>query len=100
MNGHTLSVRGYRPAFLAETIFALGAARRLRHPAVQEEIELRVDIYAEQVKRYGRIRRWLPRRGKGKSVRAMRADEVVRASANGSFPAGACVLPKAEHIPS
>jgi hypothetical protein len=68
VNGHTLSVRGYRPAFLAHTILALGADRRLRHPAVQEEIELRVDIYAKQVEKQGHIGKWLPRRGSGKSA--------------------------------
>jgi hypothetical protein len=57
--------KAFRPA--PDTI--IGPDRRLRHPAVQEEIELRVDIYAEQVERYGRIGRWLPRRGSGRSVR-------------------------------
>ncbi len=72
-----LSIRGYLPAPLADTI--IGANRRLRHPAVQEEIERRVAIYADQVEQHGRIT-WLPRRGSGESARAMRVEPRVSAA--------------------
>jgi hypothetical protein len=38
-----------------------------------------VAIYAEQVEQHGRIR-WLPRRGSGKSARAMSAERAARAA--------------------
>lgn len=45
----------------------IGPSRIYRHPAMQEEIERRVSIYAQQVAQSGRIR-WLPHRGEGKSA--------------------------------
>ena len=65
-----LPIRGCLPVPLADTI--IGADSRLRHPAVQAEVEVRVSAYANQVEQYGRIRRWLPRRGSGKSARVRR----------------------------
>jgi hypothetical protein len=67
----------------------IGPDSRLRDPAVQIEVELRVPIYAEQVAQHGHIRRWLPRRGKGKSARAMRVEQSVQ-SACAAAPAEEC----------
>ena len=53
-------MRARRP--VADTL--IGPSRRFRHSAVQAEIERRVDIYARQYARGGRIR-WLPPRGSG-----------------------------------
>jgi hypothetical protein len=58
---------------------AIGPDSRLRDPAVQAEVEVRVDNYADQVKRHGRIRRWLPRRGSGRSARARRGEQSAHA---------------------
>jgi len=64
-----LPIKGRLPVPLADTI--IGSDSRLRHPAVQAEIECRVGIYADQVEQYGRIgRKWLPKRGSGKSALA------------------------------
>ena len=74
--------KAYRP--VPDTI--IGSDSRLRHPAVQAEIECRVGIYAYQVEQHGRIgRKWLPRRGSGKSARAC----ALRASASGLRYSGA-----------
>ena len=56
--------KAYRP--VPGTI--IGPDRRLRHPAVQAEVERRVSMYARQVEQHGRITRWLPARGSGESV--------------------------------
>jgi len=68
--------KAYRP--VPDTI--IGPDSRLRHPAVQAEIECRVAIYADQVEQHGHIgRKWLPYRGSGKSARA----RALRASQAG-----------------
>ncbi|MCY2926250.1 MAG: hypothetical protein NT031_12560 [Planctomycetota bacterium] len=54
---------------------SIGPSRHYRHPAMQEEIRDRVDIYREQVAHGGCIR-WLPFRGEGKSARV--ADACVQ----------------------
>ena len=76
--------QAYRP--VADTI--IGPDSRLRHPAVQQEVELRVDIYANQVERNGRIK-WLPRRGSGKSARERRVER--RASGASAACADECL---------
>ncbi len=76
-----LPIRGCLPVPLADTI--IGSDRRLRHPAVQVEIECRVGVYANQVEQYGRMR-WLPKRGSGKSARATRLSEPSEPSADES----------------
>jgi hypothetical protein len=73
-----LSIRGCLPISLPDTV--IGADCRLRDPAVQAEIDLRVPLYADQVAQYRRIRKWLPYRGSGKSARAMRAERAARAA--------------------
>ena len=62
--GFRLYHKAYRP--VPDKI--IGPDCRLRDPALQAEIERRVEIYAEQVERQGRITRWLPWRGSGRSV--------------------------------
>jgi hypothetical protein len=64
------SIRGCLPVSLPDTV--IGADSRLRDPAVQAEVDLRVPFYTNQVKQYRRIRKWLPRRGSGKSARPLR----------------------------
>jgi hypothetical protein len=72
------SIRGWLPVPFPDTI--LGADSRLRDPAVQAEVELRVALYGGQFERYGKITKWLPRRGSGKSARAMRTERAARAA--------------------
>jgi hypothetical protein len=45
----------------------VGPGKKLRHPAVQAEIERRVAIYARQVEEHGCFT-WLPFRGEGHSA--------------------------------
>ena len=80
------SIRGCLPVSLPDTV--IGADSRLRDPAVQAEIDLRVPLYADQVAQYRRIRRWLPKRGTGKSARhrAPRKGEVDDDSVSTCLP--------------
>jgi len=64
----------------------IGADRRLRHPAVQAEIELRVSIYTKQVEEQGYIS-WLPHRCSGISVCA----DIAPTSATRSKQLAMCV---------
>jgi len=56
--------KAYRPGLTT----VIPPDKRLRHPAVQAEIEFRVTAYAEQVEKYGHIKKWLPWRGSGQSA--------------------------------
>ena len=57
-------IKAHRPRVEDEIV---GPSQRFRHPAVHEEIQRRVAIYAEQVAKTGRIK-WLPHRGEGQSA--------------------------------
>ena len=63
-DGFWLYQKTHRPA--PDTI--IGPDRRFRDPAVQAEIERRVEVYAKEVEQQGHITRWLPMRGSGQSV--------------------------------
>jgi hypothetical protein len=70
---------------------------------VQAEIEDHVPFYADQVKQHGHIKRWAPRRGRGRSARAMRAappGSGRRRERAGPWRGLLNVLPKREQLPS
>ena len=75
--GDTIKSRHKACPLVPDTIIGCGC--RFRDPAVQVEIELRVARYRSQVEQHDRITRWLPKRGSGKSARAMRAERAARA---------------------
>lgn len=55
--------RAFRPSAALPPQQAASSTRR-NHPAVQAEVDRRVEIYARQVEERGRIT-WLPHRGSG-----------------------------------
>jgi len=62
MNGTNWNEDGFRlfqKAFRPKPDEAIGRGRRFRDPDEQAEVEYRVGVYAGQVKRRGRITRWL-----------------------------------------
>jgi hypothetical protein len=70
------SIKGYRPSSYPDT--TTGCGRRFRVPEEQVEVEHRLADYIRQMEKNHRIRH-LPKRGSGKSARAMSAEEVERA---------------------
>jgi hypothetical protein len=59
MNWDEDELRLYQKAYRPKPQEAIGRGRRFRDPDEQAEIEYRVDLYAKQVERRGRITRWL-----------------------------------------
>ena len=86
--GGTLTMVSMAKAYRPVPEESIGPSRLYRHPAMQEEIQHRVGIYAQQVAQRGHIR-WLPARGDGKSAKVAGAcAKVVSSESDGASDEG------------